>query len=189
MKVARNLPFGQVGKTHASLPNRVGGCGAGRTLPLRSQTSGRFGLGGRGARSPGERRNRYLRKDCGYHCGGRSVPSHICDPFAEPKTPVHSHAVVAEGERTGGMDHAHGGHEAGHAAPSTEQAHAMAHDHAGMSMDAMVRDMRNRFLVALVLTIPIALWSPLGRSLLGTELPTPFSLDVNICQRRPSGAP
>ena len=34
--------------------------------------------------------------------------------------------------------------------------------HAGMSMAAMARDMRNRFLVALVFAIPIVLWSPLG---------------------------
>ena len=35
--------------------------------------------------------------------------------------------------------------------------------HAGMSMDDMVRDMRNRFLVAALLSIPILLWSPIGR--------------------------
>ena len=29
-------------------------------------------------------------------------------------------------------------------------------------MAAMVRDMRNRFLVALVFAIPIAIWSPIG---------------------------
>ena len=42
--------------------------------------------------------------------------------------------------------------------------------HAGMSMAAMVRDMRNRFLVALAFTIPIVLWSMVGSELLGTEL-------------------
>ena len=35
-------------------------------------------------------------------------------------------------------------------------------------MDEMVRDMRNRFLVALVFAIPIAIWSPLGDSLFGS---------------------
>ena len=39
--------------------------------------------------------------------------------------------------------------------------------HAGMSMDDMVRDMRNRFLVAAVLSVPILLWSPIGREVLG----------------------
>src|SRR5262245_39834458 len=35
--------------------------------------------------------------------------------------------------------------------------------HGGMSMDAMVADMRRRFLVAAVFSIPIVLWSPIGR--------------------------
>jgi Cu2+-exporting ATPase len=48
--------------------------------------------------------------------------------------------------------------------------------HAGMSMEAMVRDMRNRFLVAAVLSIPILLWSRIGREVLGFEVPAPFGL-------------
>ena len=43
----------------------------------------------------------------------------------------------------------------------------------GMSMDDMVRDMRNRFLVALVLTAGITLWSPMGRDMFGFTAPTP----------------
>ena len=39
--------------------------------------------------------------------------------------------------------------------------------HAGMSMDDMIRDMRNRFLVAAMLSMPILLWSPIGREVLG----------------------
>src|SRR5512136_1711853 len=27
-------------------------------------------------------------RDCGFHCAGRSVPDHVCDPIAEP-TPHH----------------------------------------------------------------------------------------------------
>jgi Cu2+-exporting ATPase len=45
-----------------------------------------------------------------------------------------------------------------------------------MSMDDMVRDMRNRFLVALVLSVPILLWSPIGREVLGFETAAPFGL-------------
>jgi Cu2+-exporting ATPase len=51
-----------------------------------------------------------------------------------------------------------------------------------MSMDAMVRDMRNRFLVALVFTIPIVLWSMVGTNLLGTALATPFGIDRDVWQ-------
>ncbi len=52
--------------------------------------------------------------------------------------------------------------------------------HAGMSMNAMVRDMRNRFLVALILSIPITLWSPIGRKVLGFEVPAPFGLRDDV---------
>lgn len=52
--------------------------------------------------------------------------------------------------------------------------------HAGMSMDAMVRDMRNRFLVALVLSIPIMLWSPMGREMFGFTVPAPFGLRDDV---------
>jgi Cu2+-exporting ATPase len=51
-----------------------------------------------------------------------------------------------------------------------------------MSMAAMVADMRNRFLVALVFAIPIALWSPLGESLFGSTPPTPFGLSKELWQ-------
>jgi Cu2+-exporting ATPase len=51
-----------------------------------------------------------------------------------------------------------------------------------MSMEAMERDMRNRFLVALAFTIPIVLWSMVGTRLLSSELPTPFGLDHDLWQ-------
>ena len=41
-----------------------------------------------------------------------------------------------------------------------------------MSMEAMVRDMRNRFLVALVVTIPIVIWSPVGETVFGSTAST-----------------
>jgi Cu2+-exporting ATPase len=49
-----------------------------------------------------------------------------------------------------------------------------------MSMAAMVRDMRNRFLVALVFAILIAIWSPLGRSLFGSTPPSPFGMRDHV---------
>ena len=42
-----------------------------------------------------------------------------------------------------------------------------------MSMAAMVRDMRNRFLVAAVFSVPILLWSPIGRNVLGFTVAAP----------------
>ena len=102
-------------------------------------------------------------EDCGYHCAGQSVPGHICDPMAEhgAAPAAHDHAAMERSEHAHG--HGHGGH-------------------AGMSMEAMERDMRNRFLVALVFTVPIVLWSMVGTELLGTELATPFGIDRDVWQ-------
>lgn len=96
-------------------------------------------------------------EECGYHCAGRSVPGHVCDPLAEaePFAPAHDHAAVERADEADG--HGHGGH-------------------AGMSMEAMVRDMRNRFLVAVGFAIPIAVWSPLGDRIFGSVPPTPFGM-------------
>ncbi|OLB82014.1 MAG: copper-translocating P-type ATPase [Actinobacteria bacterium 13_2_20CM_2_66_6] len=102
-------------------------------------------------------------EECGYHCAGRSVPGHICDPLApaEPLAPAHDHTAVERADQADG--HGHGGH-------------------AGMSMAAMVADMRNRFLVALVFALPIALWSPIGESLFGSTPPTPFGMRESLWQ-------
>ncbi len=99
-------------------------------------------------------------EQCGYHCAGQSVPGHVCDPLAEPgRAAPHDHDAVARAEQAHG--HEHGGH-------------------AGMSMDAMVRDMRRRFLVALAFTVPIVLWSSVGTELLGSELATPLGLPRDV---------
>jgi Cu2+-exporting ATPase len=52
--------------------------------------------------------------------------------------------------------------------------------HAGISMAAMVADMRNRFLVAALLSIPVLLWSPIGREVLGFATPAPFGLRDDV---------
>jgi Cu2+-exporting ATPase len=54
--------------------------------------------------------------------------------------------------------------------------------HAGMSMAAMVADMRNRFLVALAFAVPIAIWSPLGKSVFGSTPPTPAGISDELWQ-------
>ena len=101
-------------------------------------------------------------EECGYHCAGRSVPGHICDPLADERAEhPHDHAAAERAEQADG--HGHGGH-------------------AGMSMAEMVRDMRDRFLVALVFAIPIAIWSPLGKSIFGSTPPTPFGMRTALWQ-------
>lgn len=85
------------------------------------------------------------------------------------------------------------GHHPAHLLPEQAgMAHEMTPEHAGMHHDmmghdmsdpalarAMEADMRNRFFVALVLTIPIILYSPLGVHFFGLHLPTPFGISPN----------
>ena len=102
--------------------------------------------------------------ECGYHCAGQSVPEHVCDPMllaGEP--PAERHEGHGEEGLVGSPDDVmgHGGH-------------------GEMSMAAMVRDMRNRFLVAALFSIPIVLWSPIGRDVFGFDAPTPFDLREDI---------
>lgn len=62
--------------------------------------------------------------------------------------------------------------------PSLSMQDAMGHGghNSHMSFAEMSRDMRNRFLVAAILSIPITLWSPIGRQVFGFTLPAPFGL-------------
>jgi Cu2+-exporting ATPase len=56
----------------------------------------------------------------------------------------------------------------------------MDHDMSDPNMAAvMERDMRTKFFIALALTIPTVLYSPLGMNVLGVQLPT-FGLDMNL---------
>jgi Cu2+-exporting ATPase len=112
-------------------------------------------------------------RDCGYHCQGQSVPRHVCDPLLE--APTHA-GHPAHATHAAPMDHR--APTAGHEPPAEVSPHEMmGHGgHGGMSMAAMVADMRNRFLVAAVLSIPVLLWSPIGREVLGFAVPAPFGL-------------
>jgi len=148
--------------------------------------------------------------ECGYHCAGQSVPRHICDPAfdalastpAEPA--VHApmppkltgESVDMDREAHAGMPHAvdHSGRiaatagpatgdpHAGHAAPSRTSQDVMGHGggHSGVSMASMIRDMRNRFLVAAILSVAIVLWSPIGRQIFGFTVPAPFELRDDV---------
>src|SRR5262249_41829290 len=57
---------------------------------------------------------------------------------------------------------------------------AMGHDMSDPTMAAtMEREMRNKFFIALLLTIPTVLYAPLGIDVFGVRLPT-FGLDRNV---------
>ncbi|WP_241982516.1 cation-translocating P-type ATPase [Cryobacterium sp. HLT2-28] len=78
------------------------------------------------------------------------------------------------------MDHSTMGAVKG-APPERSMQDTMGHGgHGGMSMDGMIKDMRNRFILAAVLSIPITLWSPIGRDVFGFTAPTPFGLRDDI---------
>ena len=131
-------------------------------------------------------------RDCGYHCAGQSVPDHVCDPLAESGDSDHDQPrTVADHGRHGAAPARHratepggvlldqtGAHP-GHAGPSAQEMGHGGHHGAG-SMADMVRDMRNRFLVAAVLSVPILLWSPIGREVLGFTTPAPLGLRDDV---------
>ncbi|WP_181779202.1 heavy metal translocating P-type ATPase [Pseudonocardia pini] len=107
-------------------------------------------------------------RDCGYACRGRSVPAHVCDPMAETAAAT-----------PGGVEPEHTHDSGGDALTSPHE--VMGHGgHGGMSMAAMVADMRNRFVVAAVLSVPVLLWSPIGREVLGFGVPAPFGLRDDV---------
>jgi P-type Cu2+ transporter len=142
--------------------------------------------------------------DCGYHCVGQSVPRLICDPLVE------SQQLVGANRTTGVDQHPHTHPQGAAAIETTDDARppaaanpavpqadrdrghapatAMGHGgHAGHDghgeghgMSAMVVDMRNRFLVAAVLSAPILLWSPIGRQVLGFTVRAPFGLRDDV---------
>ncbi|GHF12801.1 heavy metal translocating P-type ATPase [Pseudolysinimonas yzui] len=138
--------------------------------------------------------------ECGYHCAGQSVPNHICDPAHDPHVMSHGdhhpspaphhpdpavHSATASSSEPAEDHTAQAGHQAGHGADATPTRSAqdvMGHGggHGGMSMESMIRDMRNRFLVALILSIPITLFSPIGREVLGFTVPAPFGVRDDI---------
>src|SRR5436305_1936308 len=116
-------------------------------------------------------------KECGFACGApltrftapiatvspptEAAPSHlaITYPATEHRAPAEAPAKMDMGI----VDHSMMGHDM--------RDPAMAR--------AMEADMRTRFFVSLVLTIPVILYSPLGTSLFKLHLPTPFGISPN----------
>ena len=91
---------------------------------------------------------------------------------AAPDAPAKAPALAAP---------AAAGHE-GHATPAAQSAMPaeMAHEmgHGGKDLPAMVRDMRNRFWICLLFTIPIFIYAPMGRMFKAPA--PPFGLKLNL---------
>ncbi len=152
---------------------------------------------------------RHLIKVCGYHCRGEVVPSNLITPKSGNMASIPPSAGHKDHSEHAGHDMAaihpgHNGHDipvkhdhsaakkashTGHGIPTEgekvtsdemeQMAHGMGHG-AGMSMDDMVRDMRNRFLLTFILAIPVFLYSPLSTEVFGLYLPLPFGIPSSI---------
>ena len=117
-------------------------------------------------------------RDCGYHCRGESVPDHLC-PLSE------SDAAPTAQVSHQGHDMAMHMPMGGGAAPDRMGSPAQVMGHGGhgeMSMAGMVRDMRNRFLIAVVLAAAVTLWSRIGRDVLGFSVAAPFGWRDDVFQ-------
>jgi Cu2+-exporting ATPase len=93
------------------------------------------------------------------------VPQHVCPPEATTAEEAVAAPPIARGKHrdpAGARD---------------EMAHEMGHA-AGTGMQAMVRDMRNRFWIAFAFTVPIFLSAPMGLPL--PALPPPFGLPLDL---------
>ena len=136
--------------------------------------------------------------ECGYHCRGEMLPAHVFPPEGHAEHAGHE----GHGAHAGHAGHVaattpavsgaapktppavpHAGHaaHAGHGGEAAHQMSDMMHDmgHApGMSMQDMANDMRNRFLVALLFSIPVFLYSPMGKMF--GDFATPFGMDRNL---------
>src|SRR5262249_46359219 len=108
--------------------------------------------------------------ECGFHCTGQIMPKHVCEP-----RPVDEH----------GRHIGHAAHEPAGAPPAATPRVPMSHDMAPeighgarMEMQAMVRDLPNRFWISLVFTVPIFISSPMGNMF--TAPAPPFGLRLDL---------
>src|SRR5436305_14960162 len=120
---------------------------------------------------------REMVKDCGFACGepltrfagpSGTVSQLMEAPHAHRTTIPHAVADRAEASAPAKMDMGIVDHS------------MMGHDMSDPAMArAMEADMRNRFFVSLLLTIPVILYSPLGVNLFKLHFPTPFGISPN----------
>ncbi len=119
--------------------------------------------------------------DCGYVCAGEALPEHM-QHAGHVEHAGHAAAMPMDAG-------AHAAHAMPAAAPVEHVGHVAAgpaEDHTahggrpGMTAVEMERDMRNRFFVSLVLTVPVFLFSHLATQILGLHIPLPFGIDDKV---------
>jgi len=110
------------------------------------------------------------------------VPTHEAVPATVPaaETPNASRAAPAAEPTTAAAPAVEG--HAGHAAPGGQSAMptqmAFEMGHGDMDLPSMVRDMRNRFWICLIFTVPIFVYAPMGGFF--TPPAPPFGLELNL---------
>lgn len=133
--------------------------------------------------------------DCGYVCVGESAPEHLAHTghmMMPMPTEGHSGHAGHTMPVAPAMDHtAHAGHampaspiidhspHAGHVMSVTAD-HSAHGGKPGMTAADMERDMRNRFFVSLLFTVPVFLFSHLATQILGLHLMLPFGLSDKL---------
>ncbi len=130
-------------------------------------------------------------KECGFHCTGEALPKHVCTDHAvpgkslpiSPISPVESKHSPAHkgGSRVVSPVAKPADAKADHQAHGGEKSDAMAQEMghgAGIDMQAMVRDMRNRFWIALGFSLPIFALSPMGMDFI--QISPPFGLRLDL---------
>lgn len=111
-------------------------------------------------------------RDCGFHCRGEVVPRHVCAPDQDTVTPGDPRSPSQH------PAHVHQRHEAGGSPVQADHDMADMGHGPGMDMKAMARDMRNRFLICVVFTVPIFFLAPMG--LEAIRVKPPFGWDLNL---------
>jgi Cu2+-exporting ATPase len=97
-------------------------------------------------------------EQAGCRCTGEPLPQHVAITATAP--PAHA---------------GHGGPPATAAMPGMPAEDGAGHGgHGGGDMSGHVRAMRNSFIVAAVMSVPILLYSPIGRDVLGWSASAPF---------------
>ena len=125
--------------------------------------------------------------DCGFNCSGEVLPRHVCASTTVPvsnssTTPAANHTRHGAAELVAKVNApAEEKMAAGHAAHGQENRDSMAQEMghgAGHDMQAMVRDMRNRFWIALGFSLPIFALSPMGMDFI--KIAPPFGLRLEL---------
>jgi Cu2+-exporting ATPase len=123
---------------------------------------------------------------CGHHCSGELAPTRSCEPqHGLPRVtpavarvhPQHDHVAGSRETQPATKVPPIQLEHADHAMAKDEMSHEMGHG-AGMDMQSMVLDMRNRFFIALGFTVPIFFLSPMGMD--SIKISPPFGLPLDL---------